>query len=109
MTRCVVCGKRIWNELVSIPGKGDYHYRCADESGVLLSLEISREAIKKKAQELLEEIEPQVKKAMASGDSKKTAELRSRLEKELAALRMQEMIIVRRELKAETERKRGGA
>lgn len=105
MARCAVCGKRIWSELVSIPGKGDYHYNCADETGVLLTLEISRESIRKKAAEILKEITPLLEQAKECRDAERTQALNSRLEKEVSLLKMQEMILTRRELKAAREKK----
>ncbi len=52
MTRCAVCGKRIWSDPVSMPDKPSYHYECAKEVGMLPS----RETLKHEIERLVEEI-----------------------------------------------------
>lgn len=41
--KCAVCGKRIWSSQVVLPGRGSYHYECAENSGLLIDLDVEGE------------------------------------------------------------------
>jgi hypothetical protein len=96
MKACAICGKRIWSSAVSIPEKGDYHYECAKETGVLLSLEAAREAISKIADEIKAESDLLHKREAEGANRSELGERIQRMHDNAKYLDTLKMVLIRR-------------